>query len=319
MIKVKYQKCLEPNETCNAKPIRAHSIQNSKVLEFLTNYGHVIMPSLRHDSNGRPYIVFNRIGRNQATTFSGLCSKHDTEIFKPIEKSDVVVSNPEQAFLLAYRSVIKEAHACIETACKLQCGYIQRVKSGLSQKGIPDRAGCQAVDFWFNAVDMHLYKRKYDEAYISKDFSRVSHVTILFDKVLPSLAASALFSLDDIDWPEDVARLALNIFPCKGKVIVLFSFLKEEKSYVYQYIQRIIHSSGYYQKYLISKIILQHCQNLVLSPKFYNQMTNEQKKAVEEFFIETIWLNKHGFENKHLYLFWDNNRNMNNQFVNAES
>jgi len=312
LIKAKYQKCLEPTETCIANAIRAHSVQNSRVLELIAENGHVIMPELSHNSSGRPLLEFKLVGRNYASTFLGLCSKHDTEIFRPIEQNELEFSKPEHTFLLAYRSVFKEAHACFESACKIRSGYIQRVESGLSPRDKPDKAGLQAIAWLCNASDMYLYKRKYDEAYLSRDFTRVSHVTIKIDDVSPSIAASALFSLDDIDRPDDVARIALNIFPYKGNIMVLFSFLKEEASYAYQYIRRITDSSGYFQKYLISKMILQHCMNFVISPQFYNQMTKEQKRAIETFFVETIFINKHDFENKHLYLFWDKRREMAN-------
>ena len=305
LIKAHYSKCLEPNETCNANPIKAHSIQNSRILESISDDGHVIMPRLSHDSTGKPYTEFKRIGRNQASTFSGLCSKHDTEIFKPIEQNDIAILNQEHTFLLAYRAVFKETHACFESACKMQSGYIQRVESGLSPRDKPDKAGLQATAYLCNAYDMYCYKRKYDNAYLLKDFSKVSHVIIQIDGTRPSLAASTLFSLDDMYGPDDVARIALNIFPCNGKIITLFSFLREETSYAYPYIQKIADSSGYFQKYLISKMILQHCENFAISPQFYNQITDKQKKAIETFFIETIYNNKHDFENEHLYLFWD--------------
>ena len=79
-----YEKCLYGDLTCAEKPIDAHSIQNAKVLELIQTNGHVLMPDFRL-VDGEPKLEFAKIGRNDASTFTGLCSKHDTELFKSID------------------------------------------------------------------------------------------------------------------------------------------------------------------------------------------------------------------------------------------
>jgi hypothetical protein len=50
-------------------------------------------------------------GRNEASTFTGLCSAHDADLFRPIDTRELDVNDREQFFLLAYRSVTREVHA----------------------------------------------------------------------------------------------------------------------------------------------------------------------------------------------------------------
>jgi hypothetical protein len=113
-----FSRCLPPTLACNEKPIRAHSIQNSRVIELIQGHGHVMMPRYRI-KNDKPMLELAKIGRNEASTFTGLCEKHDGEIFKVIDTKPLDVSNDEQLTLLAYRSVMREMHALTEEAGRM--------------------------------------------------------------------------------------------------------------------------------------------------------------------------------------------------------
>src|SRR3972149_8263724 len=119
----KYLQCLEPKEACAQQSIRAHSIQNEVILELLQYDGHVVMPRLKLDQNFGPRVWFESVGRNKATTFTGLCTEHDTDIFAPIENASIDVENDLHLFLLAYRAVLRETHVTIEGAIKNQVAY----------------------------------------------------------------------------------------------------------------------------------------------------------------------------------------------------
>jgi hypothetical protein len=73
--------------TCESSAIRAHSIQNSQTLDLLVRNNHVKTLTKRIDKEKGPEISFGDVGRNQATTFEGFCSRHDAEIFAPIDRS----------------------------------------------------------------------------------------------------------------------------------------------------------------------------------------------------------------------------------------
>lgn len=120
--------CLEPEETCVQSSIRAHSIQNRQVLELLQQEGHVVMPRLQLDVNSGPKVRFESIGRNKATTFTGLCTQHDAKIFAPIEKNPIDVEDDSHLFLLAYRAVLKETHASMEAALRNQLAFQKKVE-----------------------------------------------------------------------------------------------------------------------------------------------------------------------------------------------
>ena len=78
----KYEMCLGPDNECEGSIIRAHSVQNSRVLELIQESGHVIMPRLVSSFDRGAGFRFESVGRNEATTFTGLCQKHDRELLK---------------------------------------------------------------------------------------------------------------------------------------------------------------------------------------------------------------------------------------------
>jgi hypothetical protein len=88
--KSQFSRCLESSFQCSERAIRAHSVQNSHVLDQLARDGHVVglTPSVTLAEG--PKIDFALVGRNQATTFTGLCSRHDDLIFAPIEKPELL-------------------------------------------------------------------------------------------------------------------------------------------------------------------------------------------------------------------------------------
>jgi len=74
-------RCLFPGMACKAQAIRSHSVQNSRVLDLLVRDGHVKALGKRIDNKAGPVIRFEDVGRNEATTFTGFCAKHDAAAF----------------------------------------------------------------------------------------------------------------------------------------------------------------------------------------------------------------------------------------------
>src|SRR5690554_2792439 len=141
-----FRRCLFPSVECNEKPIKAHSIQNSRVMDLLEKGGHVVMINYKFQGKKKPEMQFKHLGRNLASTFQGLCSKHDSDLFRDIDTLDFEETNEKQLFLLFYRSVVRELHACMDTALKTQLGYQKRVEMSLDNSSAPSEAGLMATN-----------------------------------------------------------------------------------------------------------------------------------------------------------------------------
>lgn len=304
VMKLRVRRCLEPTEECQKTAVLAHSIQNAIVLDEISEGGHVMVLGLHHHPTGLlPVIKWKRVGRNKASTFSGLCSEHDNSIFRRIDHSSPDLSNPGHLFLVAYRSVLRETHACIEAAMRARTLYHRRIEQGRSPRDQPDNAGMHATATICNAYDCYLYKRKFDHAFLEGDYDVIMHEKLCFDSASPSVAVSSVFSLDDMPWPDDVARVVLNVFPMHGETHTIFSFLKSDADVAAQYLWRVSSAAGLHQKYLVSKLILQHCDNVVMAPAYYSALSDIRRRRILEFFESTILRNRHNFDDENLYLF----------------
>lgn len=69
-------------QACSEKIIKAHSIQNNKILNKISTKGEVFMPCPKADN---PFKVMTKYGRKEATVFTGFCKYHDKVVFQAIE------------------------------------------------------------------------------------------------------------------------------------------------------------------------------------------------------------------------------------------
>ena len=308
--------CLEPEEKCTEKLIRSHSIQDSRILEQLAQDNHVYMFKLDYSpirkatiSNPQmPQIEFKLISIHEASTFKGLCNPHDTEIFKPIDTENIDLDNPKHTFLLFYRTIIKELASLINASKMMQRGYLKKVESGLLPENVPCEEGLKAVSQMMNTYDMYLYKKKIDETYVTHTFENVysEHFVLEND---PTFAVSTIFTPLEMrtkfnrNDANDVERIGINVFPYREKILVLLSCLYEEKQYMMNYISELLSANGCYKKYLLSKLILRNCENIVFSPKYINSFSAIKKSTILDFFTETMFTDKQDYDNENLYLF----------------
>ena len=130
-------------------------------------------------------VSFKLIGINNATTFSGLCSRHDNEIFRQIDSGLPNSGDPQHLFLLAYRAVLREYHVVLQNAARFQATYQKRVELGLSPGNVPCQFGMLATEHLTNAFDCYTYKRIFDNCYLNQTWDQISHATVVLNDNSP--------------------------------------------------------------------------------------------------------------------------------------
>lgn len=304
-------KCLEPTETCTEELIDSHSIQDSRILEALSDNSHVIhitfdkscISRSTQDNPIMPYCKYEPISVHKATVFKGLCNKHDTEIFRPIDTEVLDMNNKEHVFLLTYRSVMKELSTKIKAAGMTQSNFLAKVDLGEISGDVPTMEGLYAVQLFASAYEMYEYKKIFDEKYLAKDYDSLHSRYLILDSN-PTFATSAVFTPMEMALKEDEdEKLCVNIFPYQGKMFVLFSCLKEDAFYLNKYVKTIFEATGYYQKYLITKLVLRNCENTVFAPDYFNKWSQAKKDDILKFFHETMNSDCSNYDNPNLYIF----------------
>jgi len=300
----RFDRCLEPTMECSNPAIRAHSIQNARVIDLLADKGHVV--ALRLDfSEGVPEIAFRSIGRNSASTFTGLCGEHDRNLFTPIDTRPLNLADREQLFLLAYRSVTRELHAVMEGAAKVQGAYISRVERGVDPANEMSPAGLFATEQLMNAFVTYEYRRiNFDGSLLASAFDAVEHDVIEMNNLRPTIAVSSLFSLDQVVSGDDIVRVVLNVLPVdETRSVAIFSYTKQDAGKARAALDRVLAAQGDHQKYELSRLILSAIENFLIAPAHFATWNASKRERIRQAFASTVMVGTEPSEHPDLMLF----------------
>jgi hypothetical protein len=299
--KATYSRCFAPGVDCSEDAIRAHSVQNAAHLGLLEREGHVVAIGRRYEVAG-PRVVFDDVGRNTATTFAGLCSAHDTQLFREIETRPINVQSSEHLFLLAYRAVLRELHAACAAASMIQSSYIERLHAGVEPRNQPTPLAVYATQRMAASYETYLYKSKFDEAFLNGNFQALEHDVLNF-QVPPSIAAAALFGLNGTPVGDDIARVCLTVLPVTPEeTVAVFSYLRRDATSARAEMNRVLNARGAHQAYELSRVLLNYCENFVIAPAAFDEWTQEKRGAILSLFTRTIFEVDFDVESEHLLL-----------------
>jgi hypothetical protein len=299
-----YEKCLYGDLTCAEKPIDAHSIQNAKVLELIQTNGHVLMPDFRL-VDGEPKLEFAKIGRNDASTFTGLCSKHDTELFKSIDTEPLDVDNCKHLTQLAYRSVMREFHTHLlnsEQAWAIHDAFCKA--QGADPAEVATAASVLALNHDKKAFEVRNYRNKHFDVPLSEGKTPdLRHLIITMDGQAPVLAASALFSTG-FTAGDDMIGPTLNVVPLnENSSVAVISYPREQETEVTAALTKVFDADEKTLKYELAKLIIQRVENFALCPAHYEKWSDDKKARVLREFEATMSAPKEIAEHADLNIF----------------
>ena len=276
----KFEKCLSPEMNCNKAAIKAHSIQNARILEQLSEDGHIIALQMKPGDDG-PILQFAKIGRNLASTFTGLCAEHDADIFREIDQEKFDPRNSRQKFLLAYRAITKELHAAMRASFQLQKAYVRQVGEDNENPQItPLRI--EATEQMLVAYDVYQYRERYfDRCFVNHRESRIKSDIIFLPSHAPTLAVSSFFSIPAEKENLDPVRIALNVFPANhDSNVVMFTYSDRDRSKFRRQYKKIFFGSTEQRLLEISKIIIGRTENFVISPRYFNNWSEKKSNTI---------------------------------------
>ncbi|MGB8012976.1 MAG: hypothetical protein WCF68_15290 [Terriglobales bacterium] len=174
---------------CEGGIVRAHTLQLAGSLSTIAVSRHVYgFDALSQpESDGTPR--YRLIGVRRASTFTGFCSRHDTELFRPLEDRPFATSK-EQLFLLAYRALSKEVYAkrfAVRSVPILRRG--DKGRDTLFQVGLQKYLYIHEQVLRLALRDLESSWRDYQHAFLSCDYDRFSAYLVFTDKI-PDFAVS---------------------------------------------------------------------------------------------------------------------------------
>jgi hypothetical protein len=277
-----YEKCLRTGFDCEGKAVRAHSIQNRKVLDLLQADNHVVMPVQKLSENDEPITEFSLIGRNNASTFTGLCAEHDAVLFKLADAEPLDVKNKEQLGQLAHRAVMRELHARLEWAYRIDSLHEDNVKNGLVSEDAPN----PAIPFWERGWRVIRFRGTFFDSPMSKGKApALEHYIIELVDQKPTVAASSLFAVEH-DKGGDIVGAMLTVVPVDAKkTVAIVSYPKKQTKVVKKNLSALFEpKESDSARTELSKLIIQRVENFALAPIFYNTWPDDKKKRVLDAF-----------------------------------
>lgn len=303
--------CFHEDENCNEKIIKAHSIQNNKILNKISEDGCVYMIGHNIGSDYGLEVEMKPEGRKKATTFTGFCGYHDGTIFHPIENFDYTVGNKEQEFLFAYRALAKEYHSKISVKeISLKClEYIRNKEfdklSTTFENNKPSDEHIQFMNKMFlenlygtnDSTDrLERYRKDMNSFLDTSNFNQILTDVFTFNEEYHIAVSGLTFiekdllgnTVNDIsDYNKVIYPLFITVIPQDGKTYVLLSYFERSKRR-YSFIDRQIKPKDIEtQKVILSNIIINYIENFAVSPIRWKNINKTRQKEIYKRFVDS--------------------------------
>lgn len=260
--------CMYPE--CKNNCINSHIISKSK-LKNISKKDHVI------------WFETNKLkGINNVFTYPIFCSEHDNNIFQSIDNNDYSIDNKQlqlqQNFLFFYRNYAgkyyraKQKQKFICNNKQMTDGQNVLILSNAQNYEIYDKNLLN--DTFFSTLTNNLLK---------KEYNAIESYVITFNKNYP-ICVGDFFDFDYNFQGEYIGLLngiSLTVFPQSNQTIAIISWNCCDSNN-YRFIAdnfNLLDKTT--KKILLSMLILNGCQNIALSPDYWNtKFTNNEKQKL---------------------------------------
>lgn len=265
--------CLWDN--CQSGAISSHSHSEKYLRNIATSntiYG--LTKSAVYHTKGN---FFKRFGVQQASTFSGFCQTHDSQLFSPIETCSLISNNSENAFLLFMRSIFFEYHQKILVKKRMI-----RFKKLCDEKKIPLNEELSDIfiegkDEFINN-DFPFYSDKIYNLYQTKNYDDINSIYIRLSKKAPIAVTTMICPLfDDYDGYSSIQPLfSFNIIPDGDSSLVSISWFKNDDAHM----KNIIDLAKSDTNKLINYLTFMETENYYFSHDFYEKCIKKEKDYI---------------------------------------
>lgn len=271
------KQCLHPRkDECDEKIIKAHSIQNNRILKRISSNGEVYMPISK---NNLPVVTIDKYGRRVASVFTGFCKKHDKTLFQAIEDRDFVNSE-EQLFLYTYRTFAYEYHRKMESNNFLNI---------MAQKTGRDFANSEGFELALK--DFLLDKELFDNSIRNKEYNTLTNRVWEFEGEV-KFSGSCYYSpekdfkgiriqnLENTIPP--IRHIFLTVFPQNNKSYAILSWFRRDDELFNSYGRALDKLDLKERKIFISNELLKSGENIAINPEAWDSLSLEKKNRFLE-------------------------------------
>lgn len=303
-----HELCFLQDEQCSEKIISAHSIQNSFTIDQLHREGHLY--TIDYGLNGE--VEFKSTGRNQASTFTGFCSFHDSSLFSPIDfqpNSTIGQMTNEQYALFNFRALTREywsklnavncfkilqeiitnkdenkllsIYPFLKTSEKIDWNFINN--DTLNAALLGQTLGTEDVRPIYESL---LYQIKNKKFHLTKGYQ------IIITKPSPFAVCSYITPVVDFEGKSQnnflgkkIHFLGLNVFPHNGQTHIILTW--HRKSNFEGLINQLSKMNTLQLEINVSKFIIAHSENLIFNKDWIDKLSQDKLDNIKRVFQET--------------------------------
>lgn len=247
-------KCSVPEgikHECQTRIVKAHTLSKGNSLKAIAHEGHVL--GLKHGlsrldkNNGR--LTLERIGINQASTFTGFCSYHDKELFSCVE-DESFEETKKQCTMLAYRPLMREVY--VKEANYKAMQELRAFDRGFS---FPEQLAWTKISnvnikgAKLSLADLNYIKNRVESSIEDHLFDVLNHLILRLEHV-PRIMACGIHApivdifgnkLQEITSSEDKrpAYMSVNLLALDDNGYMIFSWLPEDGEVAMKFVEAI--------------------------------------------------------------------------------
>ncbi|WP_201007349.1 SEC-C domain-containing protein [Paenibacillus glycanilyticus] len=274
------KECLHPEKYNCKKLIKgAHSIQKERILRGLAVDGQVFQIDVNSNPDSSRMIMNKKGIVKQASRFYGFCEYHDN-MFREIESVDNIFSSTKQHFLFAYRALAQSYHTAKEMY-KFNVNVVKNepliVHSYRFQQ--------DTINKKLRRSEFERYKLILDRALLDENYEEIETIKLVVNQ-RSHVAVSSCFTLQyDIEgklliFKDKRAKIMLTVCSENNQTIALFSWIKSDQSILKEFKEQIKNLNRDQVISLINNLIPLYCENYFISPRLWNNLTEEAKEEL---------------------------------------
>jgi hypothetical protein len=282
--------CLHPaasEATCSStKSIKSHTIQRRGGLAAIAEDGHVysIKRGMESIEKMDGQVGLEKIGLAKASTFPGFCATHDSDMFKPIEQAGVTLDR-RTGFLLSFRAIAYElaTKGTQLRSHEIQRDLLDRGKPFVLQRMAQSLLHQIRVSAKKGRDDVTAWKGDYDRAFLADDLSSFRMFGVMFDRVLPFVAAGAFMpeydfqgtKLQALGLNKASSHVALNVTPFDGKTCVVMGWTEDSGGVASKLVDSFKSVPDDAKANALLVLSLEHLENFYCTPSWWEALSSE--------------------------------------------
>lgn len=266
-------------------------MQRAILLKYIALDGHImrfnVEPTLEP---GQQMQIEARLkGINKATTFFGFCSRHDSELFRPLEASDFAFE-PEQIALLGYRAICrdfygKEAEIAFNDEALFYLATNRDIP-GFGEKNFVYRIKRVAM---LNARKNYSRARTaFARMVQTRDFADLRYFGLRFDAPPVYVASAAVLpewdfngeKLQDLNTLDDFYPICFAAWAAAGMSAVVFCWHASADHICRPFVDSLREARPRRFADLILSMAFEYSENIAFRPDWWQALPDRYKRAL---------------------------------------